>query len=144
MTWMAAKLNRRVQICHNDQSEAASGGFSFVKTTLKTVWCSVKPLSEYAYVRGEMAGEGSTHIFNIRRGAVESIGVAFSTAFSSDFDTIADLNMLKADFFLFLEEGSTSKGRLFKIDRTKDNEERKEYMVIIAREMEERGTGFPA
>lgn len=144
MTWLASKLNRRVQICQNAQEEASSGGFAFVKSVLTTVWCSVKPLSEYQYIRGEMAGEGSTHIFEVRRGAVASLGVAFGAGFSSDFDSIADLNPLKSDMYLFLEEGSTTKGRLFKIDRFKDKDEKKEYLMVLAKEIEERGTGFPA
>ena len=63
--------------------------------------------------------------------------------FSEGFDSIEDLALLKSDYFLFLQQGSTVKGRLFRIHGVSDNKEQREFLEIGAEEIEERGTGWP-
>ena len=48
-----------------------------------------------------------------------------------------------ADFFIFWEQGSTAKGRLFKVVDFKIDEERKEWMTFRVLQLEEQGTGWP-
>ena len=75
---------------------------------------------------------------------VESLGKSFTKGFSSGFDSIEDLAPLKSQYYLFLQRGSTSKGRLFRIHGIMDANERREYLKIDAEEIEERGTGYPS
>lgn len=148
MSWLAPKLRDRVQIRKAVQTEnETTGGFSRTYTTLDTIWAEIKALtwksSAVRPIRGVNTEELSSHIFKVRRCALSSFGMTFTSAFSNAFDSIPDMYLLKADYFLFLEDGSTTKGRLFRIDSVAPGEERKEFLEIVATEIEELGTGFP-
>ncbi len=95
-----------------------------------------------AYVRGEQINESITHELKVRKSAVSSLGRNFAKGFASGFDSMEDLSSLKADYFLFVERGSTSKGRLLRIHNVIDNKEQREYLKVFAEEIEERGTGW--
>ena len=69
---------------------------------------------------------------------------AFTSAFSTDEDSILDITPLKADYFIFLQAGSTVKGRLFRIHRMLDNDGQGEYVKVRAEEIDEVGTGYTA
>lgn len=144
MTWLAPKLRERVQIGKPTQTANSAGGFDFDFDTLLTIWAGLKSVTPGQYIRGEQIGEGITHEFTIRRIAVASLGRDFGKGFGSGFDSIEDLAPLKTDYFLFLQRGSTVKGRLFRIKNVKDNDERREYLRVQAEEQEERGSGYPA
>jgi hypothetical protein len=126
------------------QTPNDDGGFDFGFDVLLPVWMGLKPVTPGQYIRGEQIGEGVTHVFTVRRIAVASLGRDFGRGFAPGFDSIEDLNVLKSDYYLFLQRGSTVKGRLFRIKSVTDNDERREYLRIQAMEEEERGTGFPA
>ena len=147
MTWILPQLDKRVQIGMPTQTPNDDGGFDFAFDTLLTVWMGLKT-SRFAgrgaeYIRGEQINENVTHKFMCRRSAVETLGRSFSKGFSEGFDSIEDLALLKSDYFLFLQQGSTVKGRLFRIHGVSDNKEEREYLNIGAEELEERGTGWP-
>ena len=147
MTWILPDLKYRVQIGMPIQTANDDGGFDFSFNVLLTVWMGLKP-SRFAgrgaeYIRGEQINENVTHKFKCRRSSVEVLGKSFSKGFSEGFDSIEDLALLKSDYFLFLQQGSTVKGRLFRIHGVSDNKEEREYLKIGAEEIEERGTGWP-
>ncbi len=147
MTWLASKLDKRVQIGKPTQIPNDEGGFDFGFDTLLTVSMGAKPVTFKGaggrYIRGEQINENVTHKFIARRIAVASLGKAFTKAFSTGFDSIEDLSLLKSDYYLFLQRGSTVKGRLFRIHEVVNKNERDEYLEISGEEIEERGTGFP-
>jgi len=151
---IAYKLKQRIQIKKPIQTPNDDGGFDRTYETLATIWAEIKNESlsrSLKYVRGEaLSGGGSgskdipTHVCTIRRVAIENFGKAMTSAFSTDFDSIADLMPLKSDLFIFLQKGSTVKGRLFEILRIMRDESNNEYMKFEIREIEEQGTGWPA
>lgn len=144
MSWLVPLLRKRIQIGQPTQTANTDGGFDFGFNTLLTVWAGFKPLTPGQYIRGEQIGEGITGEFAIRRIAVASLGRDFAKGFGGGFDSIEDLVPLKSDYYIFLQQGSTVKGRLFRIKNVKDNDERGEYLRVQTEEIEERGTGFPA
>ena len=147
MTWITPKLSERVQLGTPGQTPNADGGFDFTFNSIVTLWMDFEPItfkgSASQYVRGEQTKEGDTHTFKVREIELSSLGLAFTSAFSTGFDSIADLNAIKTQNFLFVEKGSSSKGRLFRITGTTNNKEQDEYININAQEIEERGTGWP-
>lgn len=163
MTFLAPKLRERVQILipnmkpNEDEGkydfvfgEPIGNGFEFGPfenfAPVLTVWMEFKERTFQGtgtqYVRGEQINESRTHQFICRRIAVASLGKAFTKGFNIGFDSIEDLNPLKGEYYLMVQRGSTVKGRLFRIRTVNDHEERREYLVIGAEEIEERGTGF--
>lgn len=150
MTWLAPKLKERVQIRKATQEVNDAGGFDRAYTTLLTIWAEVQPIKFGSFlqqrkIRGSDVAGIITHMGKIRRTAISTLGIAFTSAFSAAFDSIQDISILKADYYLFVERGgSTSKGKLFKIVRTEDFEERREYTKLMLEEIEEVGTGYPA
>lgn len=146
MSFLASKLRHRIQIQKAVQTENDDGGFDQTYETLATVWAGIQPLKgirEYvSIIRGESLANVETHEFIVRHSAVWNLGKQFSKAFSSDFDSIADLEPFKSDMFIFVQQGSTYKGRLFQIVNIKLDEERKEYIKFRALQIEEQGTGY--
>jgi hypothetical protein len=130
------------------QTENADGGFDRTYTTLGTYWAGLKEVSLQASyimaIRGQNTNENITHEFIVRRESVKNYGKSVTSGYSSGFNNIADIAPLKNDYFIFLNEGSTIKGRLFRIKGIKRDEDRKEYIKIMVEEIEERGTGWPA
>lgn len=144
MSWQAPKLRYRVQIRKGVQSDNVFGGFDRSYETLITVWAGLKRLSDYStYIRGVQTDDKETHEFIVRFFAVEDLGKEFTSAFGDSFNKQADSNPLKSDYFIFLQEGSTVKGRLFRIRRIQRDEKRREFLIIKAEEIEEQGTGYP-
>lgn len=148
MTWLAPKLNKRIQIQQPSQTAASSGALEMTFTTLKTIWAEVKPVSRYtafaAMVRGQNTNEGQeTHIITVRTGAIIGLNRETSKAFSSAFDNIDDIYQLKSNYFIFLNDGSSTKGRRFAIKGMQLDEANGEFIKIFAEEMEEVGTGWP-
>ena len=149
MTWLAPKLNKRVDIGKPLQVANSSGGFDFSFSTLLTVWMGLRPITpgefmRAQYIRGVQTEAAVTHKFIARRAALTSLARHFSSSFSSAFDSVSDLTMIKSDMFLFVRGGSASKGRLFRIRNIVDNAEQREFFNISAEEIEEQGTGYEA
>lgn len=142
--WLAPQLNKRVDILEPSQDESTDGGFNQTYTTLKSIWAGVKPVSHTTYVRWSSIEEfdSITHEIIIRRNSVDDLHTAFSYAFGTGFDSIADLNPIKSNLYMLLNQGSGPKGRLFRLRRAMDVGEKREYISILAEEVEERGTGF--
>lgn len=143
--WLAPRLKHRLQIGKGVFTPNNDGGMDFSFDDILTVWAGMKTVSEYIQaIRGQQVQEGSTHEFTVRRESVRYLGRGFSAGYTVGFDTIPDLATIKSEWFCFLEEGSTVKGRLFRVIGIRRQEEGKEFLIISANEMEERGTGWPA
>ncbi|RJX18958.1 MAG: hypothetical protein C4575_09275 [Desulforudis sp.] len=170
MTWLAPKLRERVQVLQAEQAPNEAGGFDQTYTDLLTAWAGFKPLSLAAsppgYVRQTQIytdGKQSTHEFVLRRAAVADLGPSFSPAYGLGAKSTGDLAPIKSEYFLFvqrgaenlgrefdrgfsrdLEAGRMPVGRLFRVDRIVDADERREYLKVLATEIEEQGTGLAA
>ena len=149
MSNMIPKLRHRVEICNAVQTPNADATVLITYGTLLTCWANVKPISSYVRaLRGTNAGSfgessrygTATHVITIRKNSAE-LGYSFTTGFSAGFDTIIDLNPVKADMFLFLLKGS-SKGRRFKVSAVRHDESWGEFLMIEAEELFEEGTGW--
>ena len=129
------------------QTPNAAGGMGRTYTTLSTIWAEIKSLKgirEYVEkIRGESVTDIPTHEVTVRDVAINTMGRGFSSAFSSAFDSVADLAPIKSDNYIFLQRGSTAKGRLFQVTDFKHDEERREWFKFRVMEVEERGTGWP-
>jgi hypothetical protein len=149
MTWLTPILRERIQIVEPVNTPNSIGGFDRSYSTLLTIWASVTPLKfgsflQQRYIRGVQTNEVVTHKVIIRRTAIISLGVSFSTGFSNGFDSITDINILKSDLFILVQRGSTTKGKLLSVERIEDFQERREYLTLNCSEIEEQGTGYPA
>ena len=148
MTWLAPQLRRRVQIKKPTQTpNSVTGGLDRGYETLLTIWAAFAPVkfgsfAQATYIRGAQTSSVITHEFVIRRVAIQNLGKSFGSGFGSGFDSIADLAPLKSDYFLFVEEESTTKGRLFRIHKIQDVGERKEYLKLFCEEIEEQAAGY--
>jgi head-tail adaptor len=145
---MTPKLNKRVQIQQATQTPADSGLLELTYTTIKTIWAEVKNIERSSLfamsVRGVNTQEGKdTHQFRIRANSLYGIGNETSKAFASAFVNMQDINQAKSNYFLFLQHGSTVKGRRFRIRGMQLDESHAEYIRIFAEEIEEEGTGWP-
>jgi len=142
MTFLADKLNHRVEIKQPIQTPNADGGYDRSYETLFTIWGGVEPIKYNPYIRGTNSEQGTaTHKFTFRFTALSSLGRAFGLGFGDGFDTIADLNTLKSEYYLFMKKNG-AKGKLFRVKNIKSNAERDEYILVMAEEIEEHGTGF--
>jgi len=146
MTWLAPRLSERIEIRMATQTPNDAGGMTRGYTILTTIWAGLEPIAlttaQAAYIRGEQISDIETHEFIVRRDAVSSLGRGFGKAFGDGFDSIEDLAPLKSEWFIFLKKGTT-KGRIFRISRIVDNNERGEFLKIKTMEVEEIGTGYP-
>lgn len=147
VTWLVPQLDKRLQIGKPIQTPNDDGGFDFSFDAVLTVWGGLKPVnfkgSSGNYIRGEQINEAVSHKATVRKSAVDSLGREYGLGFSSSFG-MEDLMSLKSDYFLFLETGSTVKGRLFRIHGMVNNNEQNEYLVVDVEEIEEKGAGYPA
>ena len=148
MSYIAPKLKHRIEIQKMVQVENdLTGGFDQSYVTLLTIWAAVKSASEYlAYVMakgGANLNKIDTHIMTVRFSSVQYLGTAYASGFSAGFDTMEDLQPLKRDYFIFLRNGSSIKGRLFQINALQRDEKNREFMKIKVTEIEEQGTGYP-
>lgn len=152
--WMAPKLKHRITFMKATNETNSSGGFDLAYEDIATVWAGIKELNEWGqFIRGvqvelsrgvqdEIATE--THEFVVRYSAVKSLGKNFASAFNYEFDSIADLNPVKSDWFIKMNEGTyPTKGRIFRITRCKRDDNYKTNIRIRTYEIEERGTGWP-
>lgn len=143
--WTASQLRYQVQVRETVQTEESEGGLDLEFTTLKTIWAGITAVSPNKYVRYSSVEDfdSISHEFLVRRSAVDDLHTSYSQGYSTGYDSIPDLIPLKGTMFFFLEQGTTSKGRLFKIQRPMDKDERRENLLILCEEVEERGTGNP-
>lgn len=147
MTWLAPKVNKRIQIQVAEQTPADNGSLDRVYTTLKTVWAEIKPTSRYSSYPGIVRGvnensQEETHKILIREVALRGLGAQFARAFASDFKNDEDINKIKNNYYLLLESGSSVKGRRFRINGMQHDEIHREYIQMYCEEIEEEGTGY--
>ena len=154
MSWLAPELREQVQILiprqdpndENGSLDLLMGDDLESLSPLKTLWMGFAPVSFQGrgsqYIRGEQINENVTHRFKVRSIEVADLGKEFGLAFSSSFKYMSNLMGLKSNYYLFVQRGSTSKGRLFRIHDIVDDKENREYLKVGAEEIEERGTGF--
>jgi len=128
--FVAAQLNKRVQIRTSTQTETDDGGLGQTFTTVRTTWMKVSPVRPGKYRRWSSteALDSVTHEFTARRGSL---------------DILSGINFIKHEHFLFMEKYSHIKGRLFRVQRMMDIDEEHELILILVEEIEERGTGMP-
>jgi hypothetical protein len=148
MTWLAPKLDKRIQIQQPTQTAASSGALEVTYTTIKTIWAQLKPVNRFnaytAIIRGQNTNEGTeTHVITVRSSALIGLNREWSRAFSSAFDNLDDISQIKSNYFIFLNHGSSVKGRRFVIKGIQLDEENEEYVKIYVEQMEEAGTGWP-
>lgn len=154
MKTLSARLKFRVTIQKAEQQVDLGDGFGDYPTAapikrgyvdLKTIWCYIQPkasLTDFvSAVRGEQEFDRVTHEFWVRREAVRGLGAAFSAAYSTDFDTVQQINPIKNEYFLFLKEG-VYKGRRFQCKETRWDERNHEFLMVRCKEVEEVGTGW--
>jgi len=133
-----AQLKKPVQT-PNDET----GGYDISYTTIKTFWLGLQEESPHLNaVRGVNIGEGVTQIGKARYQALQSLGAAFNNAFSYAFDSIPDINTVKSNYFIFVQEDSATRGRLFRIMGMARDEKNRQLIKIQMHYVEEQGTGF--
>lgn len=142
----ASKLRHYFQIREADVSASSErlGGLDQTYTILLKLWGSLSPITDNstaAIIRGVNIDEVATHTIKFRWIDIKSLGNAFTSGFSFGFKSMPELNPLKNQYFIYKEEGSAVKGRLFKILGTRIDEAYKEYVYVKVREIEEHGTG---
>lgn len=162
MTWLAHKLDQRVQILAPRLEPSDDGGGDLLfgnpvesafnsdefsqLAPLLTVWMGFEPVtfkgSGAKYIRGEQVNEAVTHSFLVRNIAVSQLGKEYGLGFSGAFKFMPNLRGLKSDYYLLVQRGSEVKGRLFRIHDVVDNKEQREYLRVSAEEIEERGVGW--
>jgi head-tail adaptor len=132
MTFLADRLNKRVDVLEVVQTPRADGGFDRDYVTVLSVWAGLKPVQAGQYIRGVQVAQGITHIFTVRKRPFDELDPA-----DSGFDSI---NLKRTYYIRFVPEaGVSSKGRLFRIISTINNEEQNEYYLINAEEILEEG-----
>lgn len=146
--WLAPKLGRKIQILKSVQTENEDGGFDITYETLLTVWAGIEPVktgfNKYIQaIRGETISNIETHEFIVRKSAVWKLGQETAKSFSAAFKSMGDIAPIKSDMFIFMNEGSSVKGRLFQVTSIMRDEERDEYLKFRCMELEEHGTGYP-
>jgi len=138
---MAASLKYRGRICKGVNTPATSGKMNRSYTTIASMYMGLETLTEAAMIRSQEIDNPVTHRITVRKSAVDMIGQQFSTAFDTAMDTFADINMVKADYFIFVESTGTVHGRLFQVKGMKRDEVNREWIKITVQEIQEVGTG---
>ena len=158
MSFLAKKLKHRIIIKKGVDTPNFKGAFTRSYTELIRLWSGIKVLnpdgfmSGLAVVRGQTTSNLETHEFKVRYNSVvnhninanpstEGLGRSFNVGFQSSFDSILDLDPIKSDYFVFVESGSRTYGRLFKILRVIRDDNNKEWLNIRCSQIEEQGSG---
>lgn len=164
MSWLTPELSKQVQILIPNHIDNDEGGFDFVfgrgmgdgfafgefdhLAPVLVVWMGMKPVafkgSGSKYIQGAQVNEAVTHGFKVRRIEIAELGKEFGLGFNIGFRFMPNLMGLKSTYYLFVQDTSSVKGRLFRIHDVINNNEDNEYLNVAAEEIEERGTGYPA
>jgi len=148
MKYLAPKLKHRIQLKKPIQG-LGQAGFNRDYETITSLWAMIETLNPRGInfgtspVRYQNAGDEDTHRITVRTSGLSSIGKAFTKAFSTAFATnaIDDINKIKADYFIFHQTSSATRGRLMRINRIMNDEDFKEFITLRCSEIEEQGTG---
>lgn len=174
MSFIAQKLKHRIQILQVVDTPNNIGGMDRDYLQLVRLWAGVKLINENTIiggvpvVRGVNISELNSHEFLVRYSSIVgrlqtaqmgigynngfNVGIddthglskEFDLGFDSGFDSILDIDPIKKEYFIFLEDGAgnRTRGRLFKINRVVRDEVFKKYFKIKCTQVEEQGTGF--
>ena len=167
MTWIANTLKERIRICVAVNTPNERGSMTMTYIPITELWAAFKPIkwgtALMMQVRGVQTNDFRTHEFQIRYGAVKLIGPAafapgefdagfygyagglgreFDEAFSADFASRAKFNPITSEYYIKLQrEGSWDTYRMFRVVGTLQVDEKRERLNIVAKELEEWGTG---
>lgn len=123
MSWLTPKLDRVIDLCKPTQTPLPDGSFERDFDVILSIWAGIYTLNPLSYVRKRQINEVITHKFIVRRIAIEQL--------------IGSENPIKGNYFIFLRQWTTKKGRRFAIKNILDHEEKREYYEIFAEELEE-------
>jgi head-tail adaptor len=146
MKYLAPKLKQRIQVQKTVQA-LGRARYDRDYETIGTLWAFIEVLNPSGVnfgteqVRYQNTGTEDTHRVTVRTAGLLAIGKAFTSAFNNNYDIIASINPLKADYFIFHEGATENQGRLFKVNRIMRDEHFREFYVLRCREVEEKGTG---
>jgi len=141
--YLVNDLHYRAHIKKPIQTPNDGGGFDRGYTTVDSFWMGLKMESAYIRaIRGENTGEGVTQIGIARFQALQYLGKSFTKGYSVGFNTIADINFIKSNYFIFVEEDSSTRGRMFRIMGFARDEIYRQWINIQLQEIEEQGTGY--
>lgn len=169
MSWLAPKMRNRIQIWRGVQAPN-SENYGFDKTYIKLIrlWAHLQHVrtgnvAGFHPIRGTNDEIYESHQFTVRYSSIvgkrsnafadgfgsgfnsygsKGLGRQFTEAFSTAFDSIIDMNPIKADYFVFLERENQWTGKLFRITKIITDEGHRNTVIIKCMEQEERGTGF--
>jgi len=130
MTWLAPKLDKRIDIVKPIQIPTSFGGFERDYEILVTIWAGLETVSPLRYIRGVQVDENVTHKITIRKIAVKPL---------ENLDGEATINPVKMNYFIFLRQSSETKGRRFSIRNILNIGEKDEYYQLLVEELEEEG-----
>ena len=145
MTWLVGQLNKKIEIRKTIQTPNSSGGFDETYVQLGSgdgFWAEVKVIAQslvtndlsgltkpHSYIRGSQTTEKPTHTFKIR--------------YSAAIEELGTLNPVKSEYKIFMHKGTDLLGKLFKVARCLNIDEANEFVLIVAVELEDRGTLNP-
>ena len=132
MTFLADKLNRRIDILVAYQTPRSDGGFDRSYKTVISVWANFAPVTPGQYVRGVQVKDGVTHQFLIRKRALDQL---------SPKDSSYDVWNLKDTHFIryIPHELVSDLGRIFRIISMTNHREENEYYIVDSEEIETEG-----
>lgn len=125
MTWLSAKLNKRIQIMKQEQEASSTGGFKQTYKSLEIIWAGIEPVSvsAAAYVRNVQIEDAPTHKFTVRKNKAANIDIYGE-------------GIVRADYYVFLlNTNIPTTGRLFKILTAMNVDEQDEQIQFLAKEM---------
>jgi len=136
MTWLASKLDKRIDICKPIQTPDSDGGFDTTFEVITSVWANIIPVKSspfLTFIRGMQTTQTVTHVILVRECAVRHLKLR---------STESTLNPIKSNYFIFFRQGnedSATKGRRFAIREVVDVDEKGEYYRISVEELNEEG-----
>lgn len=166
MKYLAAQLKHRIQIMKGEKIPSYAGYKTSYKMLVR-LWAGIKNKNQdggegVQPIRDQNIGGMDTHEFIVRYISVigktnrvfgdafdvsfpstmtKGLGRQYDLAFSTAFDSMVDINPIKADYFIYMENTNAYNGRLFKINRIIRDDNHKEFAIIKCTEIEEKGTG---
>lgn len=125
MTWLSAKLNKRIQFMKQEQVASSTGGFKQTYKALEIVWAGIEPISisAGAYIRNVQIEDAPTHKFTVRKNESANINIYGE-------------GVVRADYYVFLLNTNIPiTGRLFKILTAINVDEANEQIQFLAKEI---------
>ncbi len=167
MSYLAGKLKHRIHIMQGLDEPFENGSFKRTYKKLLTLWSGKKQISNYIMAIRSVNADKidiDTDEFLVRYDSViskfyrtfdkgfelgidslksDGLGKCFDSGYDNGYDSMADMYPIKADYFIFLQQGNMNnyRGRLYKINRIVRDDNLKEFVIIKCKELEEVGLG---